>query len=95
VLLAIAVVFEVTARLALRGALHRPLLYAVVVTGYVVAFWCMAAMLWSGAQLGVIYGIWAAAGVAATALLSAVIFDESLTATMLVGVACWVVAQCR
>jgi small multidrug resistance pump len=33
----------------------------------------------------VAYGVWSALGIAATALLSAVIFDERLTGTLLVG----------
>jgi small multidrug resistance pump len=84
-LLGVAIVCEVTATLALRGALDRPPLYALVAVGYLVAFWCLAALLRTGAGLGVVYGIWAAAGVAATALLSATIFDERLTATMVFG----------
>lgn len=90
-LLGIAIVVEVTATLALRGALDRPCFYVVVVAGYLTAFWCLAAMLRSGAQLSVVYGIWAATGVAATALLSAAIFAERLTATMLMGMAMIVV----
>ncbi|MDN6331367.1 MAG: SMR family transporter, partial [Micrococcaceae bacterium] len=35
--------------------------------------------------LGVAYGIWGASGVALTAALSAIIFGEPLTATMLAG----------
>jgi small multidrug resistance pump len=85
-LLMVAIVCEVTATLALRGALDRRVLYVVVVVGYVIAFWSLAALLRKGAGLGVVYGIWSAAGVAATALLSAVIFDERLTPTMLVGI---------
>jgi small multidrug resistance pump len=83
--LGVAIVCEVTATLALRGALDRPLLYVVVVGGYLAAFWCLAVLLRSGAGLGVVYGIWAATGVAATALLSAAIFGERLTGTMVVG----------
>ena len=86
-LLGVAIVCEVTATLVLRGALERPPVYAVVVVGYVIAFGCLAALIRADVQLGVAFGIWGAAGVAATALLSAVIFGEHLTGPMLVGLA--------
>lgn len=37
--------------------------------------------------VGVAYGIWGAVGVAATAVLSAVLYDEPLTGLMAVGLA--------
>jgi small multidrug resistance pump len=37
--------------------------------------------------LGVAYGIWSALGVAATAVLSAFLFDEAFTAVMVLGLA--------
>ena len=37
--------------------------------------------------LGVAYGIWGALGVALTAVMSALIFDEALTALMGLGIA--------
>jgi len=90
-LLVVAIVCEVTATLSLRGALDQPQLYFVVAIGYVTAFGCLAALLRSGTSLGVANGIWAASGVGATALLSALFFDERLTATMLLGMALLVV----
>lgn len=85
-MLAGAIVSEVTASLSLKGALDRPALYGVVVIGYVVAFVLLALALRNGLALGVAYGIWGALGVAGTAGLSAVIFDEPLTGVMLAGV---------
>ena len=39
-----------------------------------------------GVSLGVAYGIWAASGVALTAILARVIFHEPLTRTMALGI---------
>lgn len=86
-LLAGAIVCEVTASLSLKGALDHPGLYVVVVVGYVASFTCLAGVLRHGMALGVAYGIWGALGVAATAVLSAAIFDEALTPLMGVGIA--------
>jgi small multidrug resistance pump len=82
-----AVCSEVTATLSLKGALELTWLYVLVVTGYLGAFLLLAAVLRTGMGLGVAYGIWAALGVAFTAVLSAVIFGEPLTGLMAVGLA--------
>lgn len=84
-LLVAAIASEVTASLALKAALDRPALYVVVAVGYLSSFVLLAAVLQRGMGLGVAYGIWGALGVASTALLSALIFGEPLTAVMLVG----------
>jgi len=86
-LLATAIASEVTASLSLKGALDRPVLYVVVAIGYVVSFVLLAVVLRRGMALGVAYGIWGALGVASTAVLSAAIFGEPLTALMGVGLA--------
>jgi small multidrug resistance pump len=80
-----AIVSEVTATLCLKAALDRPALYAVVAVGYVASFTLLAAVLRRGMGLGVAYGVWAALGVAATAVLSALVYDEPLTLLMTVG----------
>jgi small multidrug resistance pump len=85
-LLLAAVVSEVTASLSLKGALDHSWLYVLVVTGYVGAFVLLTAVLKTGMPLGVAYGIWAALGVAGTALLAAALFGEPLTVVMSVGV---------
>lgn len=87
VLLLTAVACEVTGSLALKGALERPGLYAVVAIGYLASFGLLAAVLRRGMGLGVAYGTWGALGVASTALLSAWLYDEPLTALMVVGLA--------
>lgn len=85
VLLLGAIVAEVTGSLSLKAALEQPGFYVLVVFGYVGAFALMNAVLRQGLPLGVAYGIWAALGVAATAVLSALFFDERLTAIMVGG----------
>lgn len=85
-LLAAAISCEVTASLSLKGALDAPALYAVVVTGYLASFAFLALVLRAGLPLGVAYGIWGALGVALTALLSAALFAEPLTALMGLGI---------
>lgn len=84
-LLAGAIVTEVSGTLALRGALDRPWLYAVTVVGEVASFYLLVRLLQSGMALGVVYGIWSALGVAATAVLSSLLFDEAFTSPMVLG----------
>jgi small multidrug resistance pump len=88
VYLLLAIVCEVSATLSLKGSATTPALYVVVVLGYLVSFVLLALVLKRGMGLGVAYAIWGAAGVAATAVLSAVIFGETLTAVMGVGLLC-------
>lgn len=85
-LLAGAILTEVAASLSLKAALEQPAFSVVVVIGYLAAFTCLSLGLRRGLPLGVAYGIWAAAGVALTALLSAAIFGEPLTPVMLLGI---------
>jgi small multidrug resistance pump len=85
--LATAIVCEVSATLSLRPAVTgRPALFAIVIVGYLAAFGGLAVALAEGMTLGVAYGIWAATGVAATALLSKLIFQEPLTRLMVAGI---------
>lgn len=86
-LLAGAIASEVSASLSLKAAMENPVLFVVVGVGYVAAFSFLSGVLRRGLALGVAYGIWAAMGVALTALLAAVIFDEPLTLLMLAGIA--------
>jgi small multidrug resistance pump len=86
-LLASAILTEVTATLALKRALDQPVMYVVVVGGYVAAFVLLTLTLKHGLGVGVAYGIWAACGVALTAVASKVFFDEPLTNVMLAGIA--------
>ena len=81
-----AIACEVTGTLSLKGALEHPGLYVVVALGFLGAFALFTQVLSRGMPLGVAYGIWGAIGVVATALLSAAIFDERLTAVMGIGI---------
>lgn len=87
VLLAIAIVSEVAAKISLKLATDgKKRYYVPVVAGYVVAFSLLAVALTLGLPIGVAYGIWAATGVALTAVLGRVLFREPLTRLMLGGI---------
>lgn len=85
--LAVAILAEVGGTLSLRVAAGgRRAWYGAVTVAYLIAFTTLAACLAQGIPLGVAYGIWAAAGVALTAIGSRVIFKEPLTRVMLLGI---------
>ncbi|RWZ68277.1 QacE family quaternary ammonium compound efflux SMR transporter [Labedella populi] len=98
--LAGAILTEVTATLSLRAAVgggdsmesegstrRRRGWYAVVAAGYVSAFSLLSLSLGAGMPLGIAYGVWAAAGVAITAVASALLFKEPFTVLMATGIA--------
>lgn len=88
VLLAIAIVTEVGATISLKLATDgKRVWYVAVVAGYLIAFSLLAVALTLGLPIGVAYGIWAATGVALTAILGRVLFREPLTGLMLGGIA--------
>ena len=83
-----AIVFEVAGTLSLRMATHGKKIWLIAVAiGYLAAFALLALTLSSGMGIGVAYGIWAATGVALTAILSKLLFDEPLTWLMAAGIA--------
>ena len=82
-----AIISEVSASLALRVAVDHPAWYTLVVAGYIAAFILMSLLLRQGMPIGVAYGIWAASGVAITALAAAAIFGDPLTWLMTIGFA--------
>jgi small multidrug resistance pump len=84
-----AICAEIAATLSLRAAegFSKLPFVAVVVVGYVAAFTCLSMALQRGVPLGVAYGIWSAAGVAAVAALSVPLFGESLSALQVGGLA--------
>ena len=87
-LLVAAILFEVMGTLALRVAIGRRRgWYAAVVSGYLLAFLCLSMALSHGMGLGFAYGVWAAVGIALTAVASKVLFDEPLTPVMAGGIA--------
>jgi small multidrug resistance pump len=93
VLLALAIASEVTATLSLRASegLRRRRWIPVIVVGYLAAFTLLGTILAMGMPVGVAYGIWAAAGVAVTAVMGRLIFKDHFSALMAVGVALIVV----
>ncbi|MBV2364531.1 DMT family transporter [Streptomonospora nanhaiensis] len=89
IFLACAILTEVAATLSLRMASQpggAKAWWAGVGAGYVAAFGFLTLTLSSGLALGVAYGIWAAVGVALTALASRVLFKEPLTTVMVLGI---------
>ncbi len=82
-----AIIFEVSGTLSLRmastGKRHW---WIAVAAGYLVAFTMLRFTLSNGMALGVAYGIWAASGVALTAILSKILFKEHLTLVMSIGI---------
>lgn len=86
-LLGIAIVAEVAAALALRAAIDDPGWAVLTAIGYIGAFIALSTLLRTGASIGVVYGVWAAAGVALTAVLGTVLFDEPFTLLIGVGIA--------
>jgi small multidrug resistance pump len=87
VTLAGAICAEVVATLSLRAAIDQPWWAVLTVAGYGAAFAALSALLRQGAPIGVVYGIWAAAGVALTAVLATVVFGEALSPLTVVGIA--------
>lgn len=87
ILLGAAIVAEVTGTMSLRAAVDVPAWYGIVVIAYLAAFTLLGLALASGFAVGVAYGIWGAVGVAITAVLGAVIFDEFLSGTAILGIA--------
>ncbi|NJI60376.1 QacE family quaternary ammonium compound efflux SMR transporter [Microbacterium oxydans] len=86
-ILAGAIALEVTATMALRGAIDNLWWAILAVAGYAGAFIALSLLLRMGAPVGVVYGIWAAAGVALTAVIASVIFAEPFTLTIGIGIA--------
>lgn len=86
--LAGAIAFEVTGTMSLRMAAHgRAVWYVVVAIAYLISYAMLIQSLALGMPLGMAYGIWTAIGVALTALLSKLFWDEPLTWLMGLGIA--------
>lgn len=88
-LLAGAIVTEVIATLSLRASegMKRKRWIPVVVVGYIAAFGLLTLTLAQGMAIGIAYGIWAACGVALTAVGARVFFKDRLTTRMGAGIA--------
>jgi len=61
--------------------------FPIVVVGYIAAFSMLSLTLGRGIPLGTAYGIWAGAGVALVAVISWLVYGETLTWAQLVGLA--------
>lgn len=86
-ILSAAIALEVTATLSLRAAIDAPWWATLAVAGYAGAFVALSVMLRLGAPIGTVYGIWAASGVALTAVIASVVFGEAFTFTIGLGIA--------
>lgn len=86
-LLTAAIASEVTATLSLRASQDGSWWLIVVVAGYLGAFVLLTAVLREGMSIGLAYGIWGAAGTAATAVLAAAIFGDPFTWPIAAGIA--------
>jgi small multidrug resistance pump len=76
-----AIVCEVTGTIALRlsDGFAKPIPSAITVAAYLAAFFLLAQVLKRGMAVGVVYGVWAALGIALVALIGAVFLGDSLT----------------
>jgi len=81
-----AILFEVSGTLSLRLAIDNRRWYAAVAIAYLVSFSLLGLVLAQGMPIGIAYGIWAAAGVALTAIISKFLFRDPLTGLMRVGI---------
>lgn len=88
-LLAGAIITEVAATMSLRASegLRKKRWIAPVAVFYLTAFSLLTITLAEGMPVGIAYGIWAASGVALTAICARIFFKERLTWRMVVGIA--------
>lgn len=86
-ILAVAVCCEVAGSLALKQAQGHPAWMLLTLVADGIAFTLLAVLLRRGMALSVAYGLWGAAGVALTALMGTVLFDEPFTLLMGCGIA--------
>lgn len=88
-ILAGAILTEVAATLSLRASegLRNKRWIAPVAVFYIAAFSLLTIALAQGMPVGIAYGIWAASGVALTAIGARVFFKERLTWRMTAGIA--------
>jgi small multidrug resistance pump len=90
VFLALAIIGEVIATTFLKftsGERSVWWAYPIVGVGYVFAFWMLSLTLAKGVPLGIAYALWAGIGVVLVAVISWLVFKESLTWLQLVGMA--------
>ena len=86
--LAIAIASEVVATSFLKYASGPKSVwwaYLIVAVGYVLSFVMLSLTLRAGVPLGIAYAIWAGAGVVIVAVISWLVFHESLTWQQIAG----------
>jgi small multidrug resistance pump len=86
--LAAAIISEVIATSFLKyasGPKSAWWAYIIVAVGYITSFVLLSITLRSGVPLGIAYAIWAGAGVVVVAVISWLVFHESLTWPQIVG----------
>lgn len=83
-----AIITEVAATLSLRASegLRKKRWIAPVAVFYIAAFSLLTFALNEGMPIGIAYGIWAASGVALTAIGARMFFKERLTWRMMAGI---------
>jgi len=84
----LAIGCEVVGTLSLRasGGLQRRRWVPAIAVSYLIAFGALALALRDGMPLSIAYGIWAASGIALTAVAARIIFKDPLTRTMGLGI---------
>ena len=90
VFLALAIIGEVVATTFLKFTSGERTVwwaYPIVGIGYVFAFWMLSLTLSRGVPLGIAYALWAGIGVVLVAIISWVVFNESLTWLQILGMA--------
>ena len=86
--LALAIVSEVIATSFLKltsGEKSVWWAYPIVIVGYVASFVMLSLTLRQGVPLGIAYAIWAGVGVVAVAIISWLVFHETLTWQQILG----------
>jgi small multidrug resistance pump len=88
ILLAVAIISEVGATLSIRASngYRRWRWIPVVIAGYLLAFSAFSVSLKAGMPLGIGYGVWGAAGVALTAVISRLVFHDAMSKLSWIGI---------
>ncbi|BDE97579.1 DMT family transporter [Raoultibacter timonensis] len=91
-LLAAAIVSEVFAEamMKLSNGFEKKVPIIGIAIGYLIAFYLMAQTL-NELPLGFVYAVWTGAGVALTAIIGAIVWDEGFNAKKAIGIAAIIV----
>jgi small multidrug resistance pump len=86
IVLAFAILFEITATLALRGSegMSKPIPSIIVVAGYLISFALMARAL-TALNVGPVYAIWSALGTVGAFAGGVVLFQEPIRPLSIAG----------